>query len=511
MRCFSRRSCVSIASAMGWMILLPIGIGNINAQDTPSQTEIRQSLAKATRYMTTTIADHGGYAWVSSVDGELSNGEGACNNDRVWVQPPGTPSVGDVFLRAYLLTGESVHFQAATDVAKALIEGQLASGGWNYFIEFDPELRAKIPYRVGVRAKVGKMAHTPEPGGWEIWRQRKFKNNTTVLDDNTTSAALSFLLNLQAAMEASNQPASSTLSGTIDVALESTRLAQFPIGAWCHNYDRMPVQQPSVSHYPIIDASYPEDWSRTWTKKYAGCYLLNDSITQDMIGMMLLAWKTTGDDRYRDCAIRGGEFLLRAQMPEPQPAWAQQYDRHMHPVWDRKFEPPAIAGHESQTVLETLMDLYEATQDARFLKPIEPAIAYLKSCLRPDGGLPRYTELKTNKPLYFNLKYEMTNDDSEMPDHYGFVGESRLDSIELRYRRLRDGTTEKAAKIPANRIAEILAAQHADGGWREPGFVRDPEGRKVTPKEGVIQSATFVKNMGLLCDYLESETGSSTP
>ena len=48
-------------------------------------------------------------------------------------------------------------------------------------------------------------------------------------------------------------------------------------------------------------------------------------------------------------AKRGGDFLLLAQMPEPQPAWCQQYHPDMHPVWARKFEPPAIACSESES------------------------------------------------------------------------------------------------------------------------------------------------------------------
>ena len=42
-------------------------------------------------------------------------------------------------------------------------------------------------------------------------------------------------------------------------------------------------------------------------------------------------------------AERAGDFILAAQMPEPQPAWAQQYDAAMHPAWARKFEPASEA------------------------------------------------------------------------------------------------------------------------------------------------------------------------
>ena len=81
----------------------------------------------------------------------------------------------------------------------------------------------------------------------------------------------------------------------------------------------------------------------------------------DMIDTMLLAHRVYQDDRYLDAARQAGDFLILAQMPDPQPAWAQQYDAQMHPVWGRKFEPPAISGGESQEILFALMRLYAAT------------------------------------------------------------------------------------------------------------------------------------------------------
>src|SRR4029077_9180464 len=105
--------------------------------------------------------------------------------------------------------------------------------------------------------------------------------------------------------------------------------------------------------------------------------------------------------RYRAAAERGGAFLILAQMPEPQPAWAQQYDRKMHPVWDRKFEPPAITGLESQDALETLLLLHRKTGDRKYLAPIPRALDYLKKSRLPDGRIARFYELKTNRPFYF--------------------------------------------------------------------------------------------------------------
>ncbi len=55
------------------------------------------------------------------------------------------------------------------------------------------------------------------------------------------------------------------------------------------------------------------------------------------------------DDKCLAAIRRLGDFLLLAQMPEPQPAWAQQYHYDMQPAWARKFEPPRSRGTNRRT------------------------------------------------------------------------------------------------------------------------------------------------------------------
>ncbi len=471
--------------------------------ETPDSNQVRDALRRGTSFMFQTIADHGGYAWVSSTDGVHSNGEGVAGPDRVWVQPPGTPAVGLVFLDAYAATGDDVHLQAAKAAGEALIRGQLRSGGWGYSIEFDPEPRKQIPYRVEPQGSRDRIPVTPEPGGWDVWRQRKYKTNMTLIDDDVTPAAIRFLARLDQALEFKDQ----RVHDAATYALRSTLGAQYPIGAWGHNYDRFPMEAPSESHYPVIAATYPQTWSRRSGNDFSGCYMLNDRITMNMIETMLLAWEIYNDDRYRHSAVRGGRFLLLAQLPDPQPAWAQQYDRNMQPVWDRKFEPPAITARESQDTLRTLMVLYRATTDKRFLEPIPRALKYLRTCLRGDGRLARFYELKTNKPLYFNSRYELTYDDREMPDHYGFVWDSELDEIEKEYQTMvgkRAQPIQDRGQLVA-KAAEVLRVQRSNGAWPTAGFVRDLKGRKVATDVGVIKSETFIENARMLCEYLQSQ------
>ena len=44
----------------------------------------------------------------------------------IWVQPPGTPFVGEAFLRAWRITGDPRYMDAARDAARALLMGGTA-------------------------------------------------------------------------------------------------------------------------------------------------------------------------------------------------------------------------------------------------------------------------------------------------------------------------------------------------------------------------------------------------
>ena len=156
-------------------------------------------------------------------------------------------------------------------------------------------------------------------------------------------------------------------------------------------------------------------------------------------------------------------------MPDPQPAWAQQYDRDMHPAWARVFEPPSVTGGESQSAMRILLTLYRETGERKYLDPVPRALAYLKasglpadpkasarkrrSC--PEGTLclARFYELRTNRPLFISRGsmlrvagqdmlrpdgYEVTYDDSHTITHYSMWQSGRpLEAIEAEHARLR--------------------------------------------------------------------------
>jgi PelA/Pel-15E family pectate lyase len=466
--------------------------GIAGAAEGPSREEAGAALRRGVGFFRTRVAVEGSYLWAYSEDLSKREGEGVARATVGWVQPPGTPSIGSVLLEAWEATGDRFFLDAALETAGALVRGQLASGGWDYSIEFDPGRRKKFPYRAD-GGTAGK--------------------NVTTLDDDTTQAAVRFLLHADRACGFTN----ATIHRCVTGALESLRTAQYPNGAWPQRFEA----PPDASKFPVKAASYPESWPREFPKRdYKADYTFNDNALADMIDTMFEASRVLADPAAgeaagalaracRAAALKGGDFILRAQMPAPQPAWAQQYDADMHPVWARKFEPPSITGGESQGILRTLMRLYRETGERRFLEPIPRALDYLRQSRLPDGRLARFYELKTNKPLYFTKDYRLVYDDGDMPTHYAFKISSDLDGIAQQYERLAKDEWKTAAEVRRppkpdggmrKAAAAAIAAQDAQGRWVEGGGLKYHQ--PADPSARVIRCDTFLRHVRALSRFL---------
>ena len=460
--------------------------------DDPTPAEIEQALLRAAKFFREEVGVQGTYLWQYSADLSKREGEGKASKTQGWVQPPGTPSVGMAYLEAWEATTNRYFLDAARETALGLLRGQLQSGGWAHMIELDPELRGKYAYR-GEDKKRGR--------------------NVTTFDDDSTQSALRFLVRLDNALKLEDEK----IHSGIGYALQAVLKAQYPNGAWPQGYD----QFPDPSKFPVKKANYPETWAREWpgSQQYWQRYTLNDNSLATMVDTLLEAarrYTGSADETFAqlviDChkaAERSGDFLILAQMPEPQPGWAQQYNFDMQPAWARKFEPPAITGGESQGALRTLLDLYRATGNEKFLAPIPKALEWLKKSRLPDGRLARFYELRTNRPLYFTRDYRLTYDDSDMPTHYSFKTSDRSDSIAAEYERLRKldkaglQKPESAPKPPsATEVNRILAALDDRGRWVESGRLRY-HGAADDTRE-VIRSSTFAQNISDVSAYLRA-------
>ena len=117
-----------------------------------SQAELRSDALSAARKGTTfywkELSTRGGYLWKYSADLKLREGEGKQSEKTVWVQPPGTPAVGEAYVRLYNATHDKLFLDAALAAADALRQGQLRSGGWQANIEFNPQERLRYAYRL---------------------------------------------------------------------------------------------------------------------------------------------------------------------------------------------------------------------------------------------------------------------------------------------------------------------------------------------------------------------------
>ena len=500
----------------------PTSVASVIESNAPLHAEARAALDKAAHALHA-IATEGGYLWRYSPDLKIRGGEAPTTATQVWVQPPGTPAVGHAFLRAYQVTGDAFFLSAARDAALALVRGQLESGGWDYKIEFDPAKRPEWRYRDTSASDGGA---TP-PSHSSDSARTKGRNNSSTYDDNNTQSALRYLLAFLDDATSAPDPRDPQIHESLDYGLKKLLEAQYPNGAWPQRWDGHPHDP---AKYPVKPASIPTDYAREQpTGSYYAHYTFNDNAHRDLTVTLIGAWHRTGNTTYRDAARRAADYLLLAQLPEPQPLWAQQYDENLQPAWARAFEPPSITTSESAGVIRLLVDLYLEFGDEKYLKPIPPAIAWLRKNEIAPGRWARLYELGTNKPIYGDrdkkIHYTLEEVSEERRRGYGWQGGFGVNEAIDYYERVtatgRDAwlakhqspfATKTAAStraIPAATSRKLAAEIHSlttsltpDGFW----LTHRPAPLIHPTQTQWIETAVFLRNTAILCAYLEATT-----
>lgn len=486
----------------------------------PTKAETLEALKKATKFYVTRVATAAGYqgSYTESLAADVTSMVGRGPE----TVTSATPSVGMAFLEAWEATGEHEFLAAARSAAHGMLQAQMCSGGWDERVtELDPVKRKDYRFRADgdcpeTEAWVAEKYKPDQTGDKQVDPRR----NMTNMDNNITQSVVRMLMRVDQALEFKDQK----IHDGVRHALDYLILAQYAIGAWPRNYEKL----GDPARFPVLPASYPATWSRTWTRPlFYSYYVMNDDCTLNVMDAMFEAARIYDEPRYKAAAEKAGVFILLAQMPEPQPAWAQQYDPQMQPSWARSMEPPAISGRESVSILQALLTLYRETGKRKYLDPIPKAVEYLKKCSFERNGkrvIARFYELKTNRPLYITPGSPSVRKITYSPDklkrgYTFFTSAEPLDQIAEEYKSLVAAdpeTVRRPDKLRSlkpfthrpqpplskaeltEKVRNAIASLDERGAWTASVPLRAGES---FPSQRRISTHTFVNNMKLMSDY----------
>ena len=345
--------------------------------------QVINTMKTATQFMMDKVSYNGGFVWNYLPDMSRSWGEMEAKRTMVWIQPPGTPSVGHLLLDAYHATGDEYYYEAARKVANTLIWGQLECGGWNYVFDFAGENSLKSWYDT-----VGK-------NGWRLEEFQHYYGNATY-DDAGTMEAAKFLLRMYVEKnDAAFRPA---LEKTIDFVLKS----QYPVGGW-------PQRYPLMHDHPFQGK-----------KDYSSFITLNDDVIPDATEFLIQCYQAMGLQGVKEPIMRAMYLMISLQQGEPYAGWADQYTvDDLKPAHARSYEPRSVNTGTTVRLINLMMEYYKLTADTRFLSGIPAAIHFLESMKLPESDVkkwkrqsnnpeailvPRFVDPDTGKPLYVHRK-----------------------------------------------------------------------------------------------------------
>jgi PelA/Pel-15E family pectate lyase len=325
-------------------------------------------MKRAARFMRERAAHRGGYVWSYLPDFSRRWGEMEAFATMIWMQPPGTATVGHLYLDCFHATGDEFYYQAAMETAEALIAAQHPAGGWNYLHDFAGVESARRWYDT-----IGK-------NGWRLEEFHHYYGNAT-FDDAGTSEASQFLLRLY--LERRSSRLRAPLQRAVRFVLES----QFESGGWPQ---RFPLTQEGGLHGRA-------DYTRQIT--------FNDDVAGENIKFLLMVYQTMGDERCLNAIRKAMDVFVATQQPAPQAGWGLQHDAQtLAPIGARTYEPEALTTHTTANNVAQLMNFYEWTGEPRFLARVPEALAWLDSVRLTDDRVqvagrhyPTFIEIGTNR------------------------------------------------------------------------------------------------------------------
>ena len=517
------------------------------AQTSPERAAVLDAMKRAARFMSEEAAVEGGYVWQYLPDFSRRWGELEASPTMIWVQPPGTATVGHLFLDAYHATGDAFYYEAAKKAADALVKGQHPAGGWNYVIDTAGEESLKQWY-----GTVGANA-------WRLEEFHHYYGNAT-FDDAGTAEASQLLLRVY--LEKKDRKYLAPLNKAISFVLES----QYENGGW-------PQRYPFVQNGGLHGRA-----------DYTPYITFNDDVAGENLEFLIYAYhglarNGRGDAKILDAINRGMDIFVKTQQPQPQPAWGlQHFPDTLKPAGARTIEPQAFVTHATGTNIKSMLGFYRLTGDRKYLARLPEAMDWLdqvatKPPLNTAGRThPTFVLEGANTPIYIhrrgsniaNGQYYADDNPTNLIVHYGSFRNVDTPALRAEYARLSalpvdeatQGSPLKArpgslnlpkyftlqdvdvwdmssdARRPtpphANRAAEVMAGLNARGYWSTPltttsNPYKGPSPTTVTggeyqmtrvgdlwdtspyqtdfPVEGVSTSV-FIRNMGDLIEAL---------
>ncbi|MBR5850590.1 MAG: pectate lyase [Alistipes sp.] len=407
--------------------------------------EVRAKMRAATEFMMEKVSYDGGFVWTYLPDFSRQWGEMEAKRTMVWIQPPGTPSMGHLLLDAYHATGDEYYYEQAERVAGALIWGQLECGGWNYVFDFAGENSLKDWYNT-----VGKS-------GWRLEEFQHYYGNAT-FDDGGTMEAAKFLLRIYVEK---NDP---KYRPALDKVIRFVLTSQYPIGGW-------PQRYPLRYDHPFHGKA-----------DYSSFLTLNDDVIPENIEFLTYCYQALGMQELKEPIYRAMYLIISMQQGAPYAGWADQYTvEDVLPAHARSYEPRAVNTGTTVRAVNLLMQYYRLTGDTRFLNGIPAAIDFLEKCALPQdmversdrggyrmpGGIlaPRFIDPDTGKPLFvhrsgtnaYNGRYFTNQDPANTIAHYSSFYTLYPQMLRERFEEVKQLSREELVKESPFLNTELVA------------------------------------------------------
>lgn len=433
-----------------------------NASDLKAKAEA--TLQKGVTFFHS-INTHGGYVYNVTPDLSLRWGEGPKDAQTIEVQPPGTPAVGQSFLRAFRATGDKQALIAAKDAAKALIRGQNKHGGWDHTINF-----------------------------------ADLSNETVSLDDNQSQSAVSFLMALDQEVD------DPELSAATKRALDMMMAVQLNNGGWPHLYP----ERGNYHDYATFNDGGINDCIRVMIEAYQ-FYREDKAVEKSLRKAARFMMISQLPPPQPGWAQQYNEYL--------QPAWARSFEP--------PSVCPAVTIKNINTLIDLYLALGEGTllepipdalrwlhdirmdngKWARFVEiGTNNALYYDRERIRVESVEKLHPERRTGYAYETDLEevLEASSRRYEKAMKLGRDGLWKDEHPDLSKEEIINRLQDLSSSVE-----EIIKVQEPSGAW----ITRNDRFKKTMPK-GIrwngqylvmdrIKSKVFNQNIATLCEYIE--------